>query len=46
MTVRCRQADKAVVEAAVGPALASVKDKIKRECNVKVDGDNFLPADW
>ncbi len=46
ITIRCRAADKAVVEKAVGPALASVKDKIKRECAVKVDGENFLPADW
>ncbi len=46
ITIRCRSSDKALVEKAVGPALASVKDKIKRECVVKVDGENFLPEDW
>jgi len=46
ITVRCRQADKAQVEAAVGPAVESVKGKIKRECQVKVDQENFLSQDW
>lgn len=46
ITVRCRKADKAVVEAAVGPAVASVRDKVKRDVNIKVDGENFLSPDW
>ncbi len=44
--IRCRAADKSIVEAAIDPAIKSVRDKIKRDCTVKVDGENFLPADW
>lgn len=46
VTIRCRESDKSIVEAAIEPAKASVKDLIKRECAVKVDGENFLPKDW
>jgi len=46
ITVRCRKADKAIVDSIVGSAVDSVKDKIKRECQVKVDGENFLGPDW
>ena len=46
VTVRCRAADKALVEAAIPGAVASVKDKIKKESNVKLDQENFLPPNW
>ena len=46
VTIRCRAADKTLVENAVTPAVNAVKDKIKKECQVKVDHENFLPANW
>ena len=46
MTIRCRQEDKAIVENAVGPALNSVKDLIKRDVDIKVDQENFLSPKW
>ncbi len=46
ITIRCRASDRSIVEKAVGPAVASVRDKIKRECTIKVDRENYLPADW
>lgn len=45
MTIRCRSEDKTIVENAVTPAINSVKDKIKREVQIKVDGESFLPAE-
>lgn len=45
VTIRCRQADKTLVENAVTPALNSVRDKIKKDVQIKVDGENFLSAD-
>jgi hypothetical protein len=46
VVVRCRQADRAIVTNAIPGAIASVKDQIKKDCQVKVDEDNFLPNDW
>ncbi|TRY72993.1 hypothetical protein TCAL_05549 [Tigriopus californicus] len=44
VTIRCRQVDKTLVENAVTPAVNSIKDVIKRDCQVKVDNENFLPT--
>ena len=47
VTVRCRQTDAQLVQAAVPNAVASVKDKMpKIHCQVELDTQNFLPADW
>ena len=46
ITVRCRAADKGVVEGAIAPAIASVKDQVKRDVNIKLDSENFLAPDW
>jgi len=43
--VRCRQADQAIVQSVLGPAVASVKDKIKMETEVTLDTTSFLPPD-
>jgi V-type H+-transporting ATPase subunit E len=43
VTIRCREEDKAVVEGAIAPALAAVRDLIKRDVEIKVDPENFLP---
>ena len=44
--IRCRQADKGIVEGAIPKAIASVKDIVKKEVNIKVDNENFLPSSW
>ena len=44
VTIRVRAADKAVAEAAIAPAVAAVKDKIKKDVTVKLDQENVLPA--
>ena len=44
--VRCRQVDRAIVASAISGAIAMVKDQIKKDCQVKLDEDNFLPSDW
>ena len=44
--VRCRQVDQQLVQNAIGPAVASVKDKIKMETEVTLDTTSFLPSDW
>ena len=46
VTIRCREEDKAIVEGAVQPALSSVKDKIKRDVEIKVDSETFLSPKW
>lgn len=43
IVVRCRQADKSIVESAIPKAIASVKDQVKKEINLKID-ESFLPA--
>lgn len=45
VTVRCRQVDQGIVQSVLASAVASVKDKIKIDCQVKLDNENFLPAD-
>jgi hypothetical protein len=44
--VRCRQVDRAIVANVIPAAIARVKDQIAKDCQVKLDEDNFLPADW
>jgi hypothetical protein len=44
--VRCRQADCAIVQSAIPGAIAMVKDQIKKDCQVKLDDESFLPNDW
>ncbi|XP_047990990.1 V-type proton ATPase subunit E [Leguminivora glycinivorella] len=45
VTVRVRQADKGLVEGLLSKAQASYKEKIKRDLQLKVDNENFLPAE-
>jgi hypothetical protein len=40
------QVDRAVVQAAIPPAIASVKEQTKKDVQVKLDEENFLPTDW
>jgi hypothetical protein len=44
VTIRCRQEDLTIVENAVAPAINSYKALIKRDVEVKVDGESFLNA--
>jgi len=44
VTVRCRQADLALVEAAAPVAARRYEEKASRACAVTVDSTNFLPA--
>ena len=46
ITIRCRQVDQSLVQNTIPVAVASVKDKIKMDTNVKLDTENFLPQDW
>lgn len=43
--VRCRQVDLNIVASAIPGAVALVKDQIKKDCQVKLDEDTFLPND-
>lgn len=45
MTLRVRQADKCLVESLLGKAQQDYKAKIKKDVTLKVDGENFLPAE-
>ena len=45
ISVRCRQADKALVQSVIGSAVASVKDKVKMDTEVTLDSESFLPQD-
>merc|ERR1711881_765684 len=45
ISVRCRQADKALVQSVNGSAVASVKDKVKMDTEVTLDSESFLPQD-
>lgn len=45
ITIRCRQADQGIVETAIPKAIASVKDKVNMDVQIKVDNENFLSAD-
>ena len=46
ISIRCRQADQALVQSCIAPAVASVKDLIKIESEVTLDTESFLPKDW
>jgi len=43
--VRCRQEDQALVENAIPAALAEYKTKVAKDCQVKLDTENWLSAD-
>ncbi|XP_061727992.1 V-type proton ATPase subunit E [Cydia pomonella] len=45
VTVRVRQADKSLVEGLLPKAQASYKEKISKDLQLKVDNENFLPAE-
>ncbi|CAG4959791.1 unnamed protein product [Colias eurytheme] len=45
VTLRVRQVDKALVESLIGRAQADYKNKIKKDVQMKVDSENFLPPD-
>ncbi|CAH2054435.1 unnamed protein product, partial [Iphiclides podalirius] len=45
VTLRVRQTDKALVESVVGRAQTDYKNKIKKDVQLKIDTENFLPAD-
>ncbi|XP_063624071.1 V-type proton ATPase subunit E [Cydia splendana] len=45
VTVRVRQADKSLVEGLLSKAQASYKQKISKDLQLKVDNENFLPAE-
>jgi len=40
--LRCRQADLGLVESVIAPAVSVYKEKTGKECNVKIDQENFL----
>ncbi|XP_063380277.1 V-type proton ATPase subunit E [Cydia fagiglandana] len=45
VTVRVRQADKSLVEGLLPKAQSSYKQKISKDLQLKVDNENFLPAE-
>lgn len=45
VTLRVRQADKALVESLLGRAQQDYKAKIKKDVILKIDNENFLPPD-
>uniref|UniRef100_I4DJ46 Vacuolar H[+]-ATPase 26kD E subunit n=1 Tax=Papilio xuthus TaxID=66420 RepID=I4DJ46_PAPXU len=45
VTLRVRQADKAVVESILGRAQSDYKEKIKKDVQLKIDTENYLPAE-
>lgn len=45
VTIRVRQADKGLVEGVLGKASSDYKAKIKKDVQLKVDPENYLPAD-
>jgi len=45
LLLRCRKADQALVEQIIPGALAEYKTKVGKECQVKVDTENYLSAD-
>lgn len=45
MTIRVRQADKALVESLLGKAQQDYKAKIKKDVQLKIDTENYLPPD-
>ncbi|XP_038207452.1 V-type proton ATPase subunit E [Zerene cesonia] len=45
VTLRVRQVDKALVESLLSRAQADYKNKIKKDVQLKVDTENFLPPD-
>lgn len=45
VTIRVRQADKALVESLLGKAQQDYKAKIKKDVQLKIDTENYLPPD-
>ncbi|CAK1593931.1 unnamed protein product [Parnassius mnemosyne] len=45
VTLRIRQVDKDLVESVIGQAQNDYKNKIKKDVQLKIDSENFLPAD-
>ncbi|VVD03606.1 V-type proton ATPase subunit E [Leptidea sinapis] len=43
ITLRVREADKSLVESVLGRAQNDYKEKIKKDCQLKVDTENYLP---
>jgi len=44
LLIRCRAVDQAIVESVIAGALAEYKSKVNKECQVKLDTENWLPA--
>lgn len=45
VTIRCREADLALVESILPEAINNYSQVIKKPCNITIAKDNFLPAD-
>jgi len=45
LLIRCRQADQALVEQVIPAALAEYKSTVGKDCQIKVDTENWLGAD-
>merc|ERR1712212_1396955 len=45
LLIRCRQADQALVEQVIPGALAEYKATVGKDCQIKVDNENWLGAD-
>lgn len=45
LVIRCRQADQSLVEQVIPASTAEYKAKVNKDCLVKLDTDNWLPAD-
>lgn len=46
VTVRCREADLALVEHVLPEAIAEYTKALNKPCTITVAKDNFLPANW
>jgi len=45
LLVRCRQVDQGLVESIIPASTAEYKAKVNKECQVKLDTENWIPAD-
>merc|ERR1711983_467101 len=45
LVLRCRQVDQQIVESVIPASVAEYKAKVNKDCQVKVDTDNWLPSD-
>lgn len=45
VVIRCRKQDVAAVKSAADSAVSQFKSVVKKDCNYKIDNDNYLPSD-